>query len=241
MSLQSAKGLFFLSISFFYSGILICRVYRQDYNLITKKNIIHVAVLSILIMPILISSFLARGLQDASFDQIVDKLYLYLVSYSSGHLYAFSDWFSQRYFDFSLLDYDQKTLTGGFYTFMSFFRLFGDTREVPMGVYEEYFAIGDILKSNIYTMYRGLISDFTLVGSLFFAVLIGYISSLSFYRFLCSNFNPFWIGCFFMFMGLSYQSYIISSLIWLSLPFVFLLIVFLLFCIKYTANLGGDK
>jgi hypothetical protein len=124
---------------------------------------------------------------------------------------------------------------------MSFFRLFGDTREVPMGIYSEYFNIGNVLKSNIYTMYRGAISDFTLIGSLFFAAFIGFISSFSFYRLLFSNFNPVWISVFCMFMGLAYQSYIISSLIWMSLPFVFFLTVLLLYFIKLTADLGGES
>lgn len=232
MTLQSAKGLFFYSIFVFYAGVLVAAIYDKNYQLLTMSTVKKFGIFALFAFPLLISSFLARGLQDAPIQVIVERVKLYLISYSSAHLYAFSDWFSERYFDISSLKYNQETLSGGFYTFMSFFRLAGDSREIPMGVYDEYFEHGMFVKTNIYTFFRGVITDFSLLGSLVFALFIGLIVNVFYYRLLCSKFNALYIVFFIFFIGLSYQSYIISSLMWATIPFVFIVNIFFIMSIK---------
>jgi oligosaccharide repeat unit polymerase len=231
MSLQSAKGLFFFSIFIFYSGILVTNIYNQKFELISKKVLFKFIMFLLCIFPILIASFLSRGMSEASSEVAIAKIYAYLVSYSSGHLYAFSDWFSERYFVYSSIPYTQESLTGGFYTFMSFFRLLGDDRVIPMGTYIEYFSHSNYLKTNIYTVYRGLITDFTLIGSLVIAVFMGLVVNFSFYRLLVERLSAFYIVFFVFFVGLSYQTYLISSLMWKTIPFVFIVSSLLVFLI----------
>lgn len=222
MVFQSAKGLFFLSASFFAGGWLITRTYENDFHL-PRIPIATGLIAFCLLFTLVLSSFVARF----GFD--IDLLRYYLASYSSGHLYAFSDWFSDRYFGFSTFDgYDQSSLEGGFYTFMGFFKAFGDTRPVPLGVFDEFFEVPGLLITNIYTVFRGLIVDFGLFGSLVFAAFIGLGSNLAFYNLVSRRNSPLSCTFFIFSVGLIYQSYIISSLTWISIPTSFLITYFIL-------------
>ena len=224
MILQSAKGLFAFSIFLFIGGILIARVYSQRLYLFSLSDFKRLSIYGLLGVPFIIASFLSRGLYNAgSLEVVLDKLRYYLVTYSSVHLPAFSDWFSERYFNVSIMSYKQEYFTLGFYTFTSFFRLAGDDRDVPMGVYDEFFQYGEYIKGNLYTVFRGLITDFGLLGSLTYALLLGLICSAMYWFLLVRRRSSFTLVFFIYFVAVSYQTYIISSLTWLTLPFVFLL------------------
>ncbi|EOZ4724139.1 O-antigen polymerase [Pseudomonas aeruginosa] len=235
MLLQSAKGLFFFSIFLFFGGMLVSRVYNKNYTLVGFKDFRFLLLYGLLILPILIFSFLSRGIYQLDDTALmINRLRYYLVTYSSVHLPAFSDWFSERYFGESLMHYRQESSTLGFYTFMSFFQLAGDDRSVAMGVYDEFFTYGEYVKGNLYTVFRGIITDFGLLGSLFFAFILGLFCNLCYWRLLCRNGSAFAILFFCYFVAISYQTYIISSLTWLTLPFVFIVQWFMLgFLLKF--------
>ena len=222
MLLQSAKGLFFYSFFVFLAGILISQIYNKNYSLLEINGIKKTIRYSFLVLPVVIMSFLARGLQSVSdLDIIIYRIVRFSISYSSGHLYAFSDWFSDRYFTASIFPHKQEEITYGWYSLMSFFRLFGSEKKADLGVYTVYYEHPFYLKTNIYTVFRGLITDFSLFGSLVVALFLGLICNLFFYRLLCSKNNPFYIVFFIFFVGISYQSYIISTLMWPTIPVVF--------------------
>lgn len=224
MFLQSAKGLFFFSIFLFLGGVLVTRIYNKNYTLLTFAGVRSLCLYGLLVFPIVIASFLSRGLyqlDDASL--IINRLRYYLVTYSSVHLPAFSDWLSERYLSESLMHYKQETLTLGFYTFMSFFQLAGDDRAVPMGIYDEFYEYGDYVKGNLYTVFRGLITDFSLLGSLLFAFLLGLLCNFGYWRLLNKRNSAFAVVFFVYFVAISYQTYIISSVTWLTLPLVFMI------------------
>jgi oligosaccharide repeat unit polymerase len=228
--LQSAKGLFFFSIFIFIAGILTIRLYNQTFYLLTLKELKKLLLYACFAMPIIIMSFLSRGLQNVTdMDIIIHRIVRFTISYSSGHLYAFSDWFSDRYFEYSVFSYRQEEFTAGFYSLMSVYRLLGGDRDVPLGVYLEYFEHDFHLKTNIYTVFRGIITDFTLVGSLILACFLGLLCNVFFYRLLCSKNNPFYIVFFIFFVGITYQTYIISTLMWSTIPVVFILLTLFLF------------
>ena len=99
MLLQSAKGLFFFSIFLFFGGMLVSRVYNKNYTLVGFKDFRFLLLYGLLILPILIFSFLSRGIYQLDDTALmINRLRYYLVTYSSVHLPAFSDWFSERYF-----------------------------------------------------------------------------------------------------------------------------------------------
>ena len=135
MLLQSAKGLFFLSSAFFAGGWLVTRIFQQDFRF-PQISLFQGIAAFLALSTFVITSFISRIGLD------FNTLRFYIASYSSGHLYAFSDWFSHRYFQtYSSNNYEQLCLDGGFYTFMAFFKVFGDSRYVPMGIYDEFFEV----------------------------------------------------------------------------------------------------
>lgn len=239
MLLQSAKGLLFLSAALFVGAWLITKVFANDFRL--PQVPLAPALLGVFVLfSLVVASFVARIGSD------VDILKYYLASYSSGHFFAFSDWFSDRYFGDSLFrGYDQSELQVGFYTFMGFFRALGDVRPVPMGIYDEFFVIDGVMMTNIYTAFRGLIVDFGLLGSLVFAVLVGLIANLSFYFLLLKRFSVAAVVVFIYMVALIYQSYAVSSLTWVSVPVSAVITAVLIFLfrmsLRYSFVLGKSQ
>ena len=107
--------------------------------------------------------------------------------------------------------------TYGNYTFMSVYKALGSEVVFPVGVYDEYFEYKDLLKGNIYSIYRGLITDFGGVGAIVFM----YVTSLglhySYYRVLTKLVAPMACSVFICAMGYYYSSFIISLMMWNSI------------------------
>lgn len=239
MFLQSAKGLFFFSVFLFLGGVLVTRIYNKNYTLINYAGLRVLSLYGLLVFPIVLASFLSRGIYELDDTSLIlNRLRYYLVTYSSVHLPAFSDWFSERYLSESLMSYRHDVLTMGFYTFMSFFHLAGDDRSLPMGIYDEFYTYGDYVKGNLFTVFRGLINDFGLFGSLVFAFVAGIFCNLGFWRLLSCRNSAFAVMFFIYFVAVSYQTYIISSLSWLTVPLVFLVQWFLLFFLMRVGFVG---
>lgn len=223
MFLQSAKGLFFFSIFLFLGGVLVTRLYNKNYTLMDYSGFRSLFLCGLLVFPIVVASFMSRGIYAVDDPVLVlNRLRYYLVTYSSVHLPAFSDWFSERYFNESLMGYKQDVMTMGFFTFMSFFRLAGDDRYVPMGTYDEFYTCGEFIKGNLFTVFRGLINDFGLFGSLVFAFFAGVFCNLIYWRLLSHRNSPFAVIAFVYFVAICYQTYLVSSLTWLTVPLVFM-------------------
>lgn len=224
MAIAGAKGSIFLCLAIFYGSILAARTRRGDTRILDRKTITGALIAVACIFPFLLVSFLARGLAgQVSAAELSDGLYRLFVSYSSAHVYAFSDWFTWYIGQPSALNYSSEEVTGGFYTFMSIFRLFGSTKVVPPGYYDEYYQYSWFLQSNIYTVFRGLITDFTLFGSLAMMFVLGFFSNLIFISLVRSP-NSSWSTCLYsLFCGLAYTSFIISILVWNSMYPVFLI------------------
>lgn len=229
MVFQSAKGMFFFSVALFLGGILVTKIYddeMRDFK-ISFSGILKISFVGIVVFAGLVISFLSRGAATLDLEGKIAFLKYYFASYSSGHLYAFSEWFSDRYFNGAhQLSFEQDALQMGFYTFMSFYRVIGDSREVPIGIYDEFLDYPGIVTTNIYTVFRGLITDFTLVGSFFFAAFLGLICHAFFYGLLLRD--RYFLGSIFFiyFFAISYQSYVVSSLVWLTTPASFLFVAF---------------
>ena len=229
MLIQAAKGMLFLSIVFFAAGVLISKLRNHDLKLITKSSIRQFFIYGLLIFPALITSFMARGLYETTdFEFIKNELIRYFASYSSAHLYAFSDWFSYFIGNTSVINYNVDASGYGFFTFMSIFKLFGSTRIVESGIYTEYYFYGDLIQSNIFTIFRGLIIDFGLLGSIIFMLGFGFFLNFSFNKLLNSYESAINISIFIHSMGYFYTSFIISLLIWNSIYGSFVLVILIL-------------
>jgi oligosaccharide repeat unit polymerase len=226
---QAAKGTIFLALGIFVAGILIGRVRaRQDLPINAGTLMIGLRY-SALLLPLLVISFYSRGLYEAqSIEEINFSLRRYFTSYAFGHIYAFSDWFEFFVGVGGTQYYRIEDSSYGFYTFMSLFRTFGDERYLPPGVYDEYFSDGLFVTTNIYTAFRGLITDFSLTGSLVVTAVISSIVHISYKRLANAPRFALSAGVFVLFCAFLVSSYIISVLIWNSLYVLFFgIVVFL--------------
>lgn len=230
MLIQGAKGTLFLAIALFWAGILLCKTSRGEKDLFNKGALKKLALYSALLLPVVIASFMARGLYEAGdTDVIVNGLIRYFASYSCAHLYAFSDWFAYQILGTSSMSYATDEGAGGFYTFMALFALFGSSKVAPPGVYDDYFKYGEILMTNIYTMFRGLIQDFGMAGSLIFMVILGLLLHMAFWHQLTRRKSPFSASTFAHSVGFFYMSFGVSLLMYNSVYASFLLVALIFF------------
>lgn len=218
MAIAGAKGTIFLCIALFYGGTLVRRIRAGDNRLLDMKTLRRAILSLVVLLPFLTLSFLARGLyQESAQVDLSASLYRNFVSYSSAHVYAFSDWFSWYIGNESRLFYARDEVTGGFFTFMSIFKALGSTKEVPIGYFDEYFQYSWFLQTNIYTIFRGLITDFTLPGSFVFAYILGFFSNSLFIRMVTNNSASWSVSYYIIFSGFVYSSFLISVLVWSSM------------------------
>lgn len=155
-------------------------------------------------------------------EQQTGRLMLYVRSYAFAHLFAFSDWFDDYVSGAKSGRYvNPPGRTWGFWTFMTIGRHLDRpyAATLPDGYFGEYFKVENIMQSNIYTWFRGLIYDFGLVGSLIFLSLVGAMSALAYRAMLLRESAPLAGSIYIFLIGLFYQCYIISVLTWNS-PFV---------------------
>ena len=212
---QTGKGLLFSSIVFFFAGLLVYRVSEGRLRLFEKgslKFLIPGAAILVLIVTI---AFLWRARYDTDDSILIfNKLMASYASYSSGHIYAFSDWFAFIIGRHSELTYAHEGTSYGFYTFMSLFQLLGSHKVVPLGIFDDYYTYGDLLTGNIYTMFRGLVLDFGFAGSVLFMFLTSVLLHKAFHVMLLKRRPAFTVAVFVFAVGFFYNSFIISSLSW---------------------------
>jgi oligosaccharide repeat unit polymerase len=86
-----------------------------------------------------------------------------LSKYFLGSVPAFCDWVHGP---------KSQEITMGAYTFAGVFDLLG-VKQRQVGLYERYETLAGGEDTNIYTLFRGLIQDFTLPGAMVFCILLG--------------------------------------------------------------------
>lgn len=215
MLVQSAKGLFFLAIAIILGAHWVHRVLRDQRPHIDFSALLGQSKYLALAAPLILVSFLTRGLYAIDDnDLIVQRLQAYLASYAFLHIYTFSDWFTFSIGLKSLQAYTPEPLSFGYYTSIALFKLLGSAKEVPAGVYDEYLAVANLSPGNIYTVFRGLLTDFGIVGSLVVMYGIGAICNAAFRRALLTLHPTVSVALLFLFIQFLYTSYIISALIW---------------------------
>jgi hypothetical protein len=243
MILHADKGTFFLALAYMLGAVLVSRIASGDTALITWRTVAAGVVVLALLVPSSAIALLNRSTAGACTDEgrsatVVhglspsmsrnhttsehDKLTAgssgfgrYARSYAFGHFFAFSDWFNSY-----ISDGDGYTnpsrLTWGFWTFMAVGKHINPDYQLPDGYFDEYYNVDGVLTSNIYTIYRGMIYDIGIAGSLIFMILFGWLSSLA-YRQMLSHENAPASQAYFIFLGgFVYTSYIISLLVWNS-------------------------
>ncbi len=221
---QTTKGLLFLSLAFFYAGLLVVRMSTGRFSLVEKRHAKPIALSVAILLPLVTVSFLFRNLWDVDEGEFFTRLTSYWASYAFGHLYAFSDWVAFNLGHHSQLAYSPENAAHGFYTFTSLFRMMGSDKVVPLGVYDDYYTYGELLTTNIFTMFRGLILDFGVPGSLVFMLAAGVVLHGAFRVLLARRMPAFTVAVFVFMIGFIYNSYIISALSWNRMYAAFVLL-----------------
>jgi len=210
---QSAKWHLFLCIVFFYAGLLVYRASVGTLRLFDKGRMKSLTLYVATLIAIVTVSFLGRGLYTINDNEdLIRKLVEYYSSYSFSHIYAFSDWFAFFIGRRSELMYSQESAPHGFYTFAVLFKLMGSDKVLPIGMFDDYYSYGELLTGNIFTMFRGLILDFGLIGSVLFMLATGLLFHLSFHAMLRNRRPVFTVAVFVLMMGYFYASFISSLL-----------------------------
>lgn len=218
MLLQGAKGALFLVLVLFWGAHLIYKVNEGQLKVFTWRDVRRSVPYAGVVVVFVTISFLSRildasGTPDGAQQQIV-RLF---ASYAAAHIYAFSDWFSELLGGSQALFYSDGLGRYGFYTFTALAKLFGNDTKVPDGVYEEYFKYEDMFQTNIYTMFRGLINDFGLGGSVLAMFAAGIAIHFAYYLFLRMRRPALSTSIFIHSIGFFYTSFIISLFIWNSI------------------------
>lgn len=229
MAIYADKGTLFLCAALFYGGVLLTRIHKGDTSLTNRQTNKVFLMCFVLLLPVLLASFMARGIDEGSNEEAVKKLLFYIASYAFGHLYAFSDWFSNLTYGNSMNTYfHQEHYTNGLFTFMSIFKTLGLPANVPDGYYDEYYNYRNIIQSNIYTVFRGAIQDFSFFGSYLYILLTGAVTNFAYHRVLTTRFPVISGAVFICTMGYIYSSFLISIMVWNSIFAVFVALVLLL-------------
>jgi oligosaccharide repeat unit polymerase len=227
------KGTIFLAIALFYGGVLITEVYNNNFTLaLPKIKLSNIFYLSTVLFFIILA-FIARTAPKHGANSLsLFHIRKYFASYAFGHIYAFSDWFSYYFFNNSIVKYKEYSGNFGWYTFLAFFKVFGHNIAIPNELYIEYFKHKDVLQSNIYTMFRGLILDYTFLGSILFMYIAGFLCHILYYSMLLLKHSAISISFFIVTVGVYYTSYITSLFNSGSLYLVYIGLVLILFLNK---------
>jgi hypothetical protein len=102
-------------------------------------------------------------------------------------------------------------------------------------------GIGELLTTNIFTMFRGLILDFGFIGSVLFMLAAGVLLHWTFHSML-RNIRPVFTVAVFVFMiAYFYTSFIISALVWLNIYMAFVLLWIVLRINKRITQTGSRR
>ena len=222
---QSAKGFLFLCVVLFYAGLLVYRTLAGTLRLFAKGSIKSMMLYSAALIATVTISILAGGLYKTEDNRaLLDLIVARFATYTSGHIYAFSDWFSFMIGRQSVLVYPHEGAAYGFYTFAPLFKLMGSHKVLPLGNFDEEYFYGDLLITNIFTLFRGLIQDFGLIGTVLFMVATGVLLHWAFHALLVKRMPVFAVAVFVFMMGYFYTSFGVSLLISKIIYVTFLLV-----------------
>lgn len=214
--LYSDKGALFLAAAYFYGALLVSRINRGDLALVTKIDVKAFSLALVVLIPILIFGMLSRGGWEMdSASEKIDSVVLYIDSYGFAHLYAFSDWID-HYLGSAKGSYADNTAPRGFWTFMAIGKLLHPDVSVPIGYFTEMYDYKTLIHTNIYTMFRGLIYDFTIPGSFAFMAMLGWLGALAYRQMLLFTRSPISQAFYIFLFGFIYSSFLLSLLTWAS-------------------------
>lgn len=166
-TLFAARAGLLFSVVCWLSGFLTIRYYenRGRYALFQRKLVVSMLTLMVCAFLFFVAIDTVRifqGGDDVELRIDAPRIYKYFV----GSVPAFSSWVHGAHV---------PKVTLGAYTFSGVFDLLG-IKQRQLGVYEDYLTLAGGEDINVYTLFRGLIEDFTLPGACLFNVLLGAVA-----------------------------------------------------------------
>ena len=209
-----------LSIILLISGLLSSHIILQkdDSFFSGKRNLLSLFLVLFFIFSWILLQWL-RGGADSQF--IYFPIINTLKSAVLGSSTAFTTW---------LHNYKHQSLAFGLYTFAGPMDLIG-LNERQLGFYSDFISLPNGY-SNIYTAFKGLILDFSIPGSVFVCVIIGFFAQLSYVR--CRDGNVIWLIPLSLFIAFSLFSPFISIFSSNSVTMAWIFSFFILFNNKHS-------
>jgi oligosaccharide repeat unit polymerase len=176
MLVRTQRGALIATGVIWLSAYLVANCVQGRLRPFKKRQVL----IGILALPLLIFVFalvaMARaGTTDTS---LLPMLIRKVTAGATGHIAAFSIWFERDSFQFDPML--------GQITFAGLFNALGIyTRQ--LGLFQEFIYLDSGFTTNIYTLFRPLIQDFTIVGALFSLFVFGLIGGLAYQSALKGN------------------------------------------------------
>lgn len=186
MLVQSAKLVMFYSIGLYMAGFMLRKIQANHLNLFNKKLISQTLIAIVILVPFLFFSIASRNNYTHFSDIVVASIHS-IQSYAFAQVYAFADYFSFQFGMESLSKYQNDFHSHGSYTFTSIYNLFGYPKVFPMGTFYDYYRYKELISSNIFTIFRGLINDFGFIGTVVFMFLSGLVAHAFYYHMLMAK------------------------------------------------------
>ncbi|WP_282140959.1 O-antigen polymerase [Cytobacillus oceanisediminis] len=186
---------------------------------IKLKRVIRIGVIGLLFIGLLYLSMLLRigDFSKETRDVVSEKFEVYAL----GHIPAFDYWFMNYENDSSYII--------GEYTFSALFDTLGLTSQ-QQGIFKELVYITDQWPTNIYTVFRGLISDFGIFGGWLFSTILGLLAGILYNLLLLSRNSKsilVRVSLSMIYFSILY-SFIVSSFSYLSFILAFFVFAFYL-------------
>ena len=225
----NGKAGFLASLVLWGSSFLTAYFYRyKKAPAINFRKLLFYSLGAVLVLGILLFTMMLRiGKVDiATFEIVTDKF----MSYAFGGIQSFDRWLS--------FGRDNIEYSAGVQTFMGFFQALGIVHR-KQGVYT--FLPGT--SSNVYTLFRGVIEDFGVLGGLVFVAVCGCFAGYCSEGIRCSVSLPVLpvvttVGiCFFFIYGYIISPWIYSSFIVMMVAFAY----FLMLCKKRSIRVKLGK
>ena len=199
-------GIFFCSAAWISSYFIVWIMFGKNriFNFQTFSRILIFGFIVVVILTA--SSFARLGTVELSELSIVkDKLSSYF-----GHVPAFSNWLSTYNYSDLSMEFGKYTLSG----ILDFLGL--SKREI--GLYDINYQLSNGTLTNIYSIHKGLILDYSVVGSVIIYILFGFISS--FFYISVRKKNSKWVAylsiSYFLIIGSIFTSILVYNTIFLS-------------------------
>jgi len=162
----AARAGLLISLICWFSGLFAVRYHQTggSYVLFQRKLVLSSLILMVSGLLFFVAIDTVRRFEGGDLEVSTDLPRL--SKYFLGSVPAFANWVHTS---------EEQGMTLGAYTFAGVFDLLG-IRPRQIGVYQELQTLAGGEETNIYTLFRGLIQDFTLPGACLFGVLLGIVA-----------------------------------------------------------------